>query len=78
MPVCERLPKCAFFNDKMKDMPAMSELYKRQYCQDDFGVCARHRVAIALGADKVPADLFPNQASRVSVIVQEAKTGPEK
>ena len=70
---CELLENCIFFNDKMKDMPAMSELYKRQYCQDDFAACARHRVATALGAEKVPSDLFPNQASRVSVIIQEGK-----
>ena len=66
---CELLPTCIFFNDKMKNMPAMSELYKQQYCQGDKAACARYMVFSKLGRDKVPPDLFPNQTARATSIL---------
>lgn len=66
---CECLSKCPFFNDKMKNMPAMAATYKRNYCQGEFAKCARYMVFKALGRDKVPADLFPNQGDRAKAIL---------
>ena len=61
---CSRLLKCAFFNDRMADMPASAEIYKKNYCKSEFDKCARFRVAAKLGPEKVPSDLFPNQKER--------------
>ena len=41
---CECLATCPFFNDKMAEMPAMAEMYKRNYCRGDSCTCARHMV----------------------------------
>ncbi len=66
---CELLEKCIFFNDKMANMPGMAALYKRQYCQGDNSGCARYIVFQALGRERVPADLFPNDVERAEQIV---------
>lgn len=66
---CELLKGCIFFNDKMKDMPSTSLLYKVQYCRSDKSACARYQVYQARGREKVPADLFPNESDRVQAII---------
>jgi len=58
---CELIEKCVFFNDKMGNMPGTAEMYKRKYCREDNSSCARHMVVKAIGREKVPPDLFPNQ-----------------
>jgi methyl-accepting chemotaxis protein len=68
---CARLAKCPFFNDRMAGMPAMAEMYKRQYCRGVFGDCARFIVADAWGPEKVPSDLFPNQADRARSLLAQ-------
>jgi len=69
MSSCECLAGCPFFNDKMDDMPSLAAIYKNRYCQNDFDSCARHIVFKALGREKVPKDLFPNQLSRAQELV---------
>jgi hypothetical protein len=61
---------CVFFNDQMKNMPATSTLYKRNYCQGDYTYCARFLVRNTMGGEHVPADLFPNQRERAETIIQ--------
>jgi hypothetical protein len=58
---CECLETCLFFNDKMAEMPAMADMYKRNYCRGDSSNCARYTVFKALGRGSVPMDLYPNQ-----------------
>jgi len=65
---CECLAKCPFFNDQMADKPATAELMKKQYCLSNYENCARYIIFKALGREKVPADLFPNQQYRVDTI----------
>ena len=67
---CELLPKCIFFNDKMTNMPGMADLYKSKYCKGDNSLCARFKVFGALGREKVPTDLFPNDLSRAETIIK--------
>lgn len=69
MPDCERLQACPFFNDKMADMPAMSGMYKKRYCQGDFLNCARYMVFKAKGLEFIPKDMFPNQQDRARMII---------
>ena len=66
---CDLLNGCLFFNDKMKNMPAMAEQYKSQYCKTDNSNCARYRVFKALGRENVPQTLFPHQMDEAQKIV---------
>jgi hypothetical protein len=66
---CNLLATCIFFNDKMAAMPGMAELYKTSYCRDDNSKCARFRVFSALGREKVPADLYPNDLDVANQII---------
>jgi hypothetical protein len=71
---CALLEKCIFFNDKMASMPATSDMVKKRYCLKDHTACARYMVFSALGREKVPQDLFPNNVDRAkSVIAGETK-----
>jgi hypothetical protein len=65
MPDCILLKDCLFFNEKMRGMPTTTDIYKQNYCRGDNNTCARYRVYLSLGRDKVPPDLFPNQVERV-------------
>jgi methyl-accepting chemotaxis protein len=67
MAACEKLAKCPFFNGTMARMPAMTELFKREFCHGSNGKCARYRVS-ASGQD-VPPDLFPNHHERADKIL---------
>lgn len=73
MAVCEILPSCIFFNDKMKDMPGTTSFFKLKFCQGDNTHCARHMVLIACGRGNVPVDLFPNQEERANKIIEACK-----
>lgn len=75
MPDCEKIQGCPFFNGRMETMPGSMENYKRMYCWGRFEDCARRRVALALGKEKVPSDLYPNDTSRAEKILREAQ-GP--
>jgi len=66
---CECLPKCPFFNDKMQGVPAMISILKNKYCRGDNSICARYMVFKALGRERVPADLFPNQVERAQGLI---------
>jgi len=74
MKECEYLDTCIFFNDKMVNMPAISNVYKKKYCKGDHSVCARYMVLKALGREKVPADLFPNQVDHAEYLINTAKS----
>lgn len=68
---CQCLPTCIFFNDRMADMPAMASSMKRRYCQGDNSQCARFMVFSALGKEKVPNDLFPNNVVKAKLILNQ-------
>ncbi len=67
---CECLSTCLFFNDKMKNMPVTANIYKNSYCKKDNSNCARYIVFKALGREKVPIELFPNQLERAKEILK--------
>lgn len=72
MAICECVPKCPFFNDKMANKPSTAEMFKKKYCEGDNSECARWIVRKKLGADKVPADLFPNQIDKAQALIKAA------
>jgi hypothetical protein len=66
---CECLAGCPFFHDKMENMPAMADIFKKRYCLGDSLTCARHRVFEARGREFVPMDLFPNDNEYAETIL---------
>lgn len=66
---CEMLEKCIFFNNKMANMPSTAEVIKLRYCKGESAECARFMVCKALGREKVPAELFPNQVDMAGKII---------
>lgn len=69
MSTCQLTPNCIFFNDRMADMPSMSEIYKNRYCRGDRSACARFIVFQSLGRENVPADLYPNDNARAEALL---------
>ena len=72
MAECVLTEKCIFFNEKMANMPGTTASFKRKYCKDDYASCARYEVYKAVGKEKVPKDLFPNQNEKVQNIIASA------
>jgi hypothetical protein len=71
MAECKLLSKCPFFNDKLKDMPTVTDMMKRMYCLGHYEQCARHRVATALGRKKTPVDLFPYDTIKAKILLKQ-------
>jgi hypothetical protein len=69
MPDCEKLEGCPFFNGRLAQMPALSDMVRKHYCHGDYVACARYIVSRAKGRDAVPADLFPNQKEKVPALL---------
>lgn len=70
---CEKLSTCPFYNEKMPDNKGLGAVYRKTYCDASNAKCARYMVAIALGGQAVPLDLYPNMASRAEQIIAEGK-----
>ncbi len=68
---CELLATCRFFNDKMANVPVTAEMMKVTICKSDNSRCARYLVFKALGREKVPGDLFPNEVERARTIISK-------
>ncbi len=66
---CPLLDGCIFFNDKMANMPATTEIIKKRYCKKDYERCYRFKVAENLGRENVPDDLYPNESGRAEEII---------
>ncbi len=67
---CELSETCIFFNDQMPNMPSTAAVFKKMYCEQDYDKCARMMVVKAVGREKVPKDLFPNQKERAEAIIK--------
>ncbi len=70
---CPLINSCPFFNDKLKDMPSMSNIYKRNYCKKDYIRCARYLVSTTIGKENVPLDIFPNHEGKAKEIIKNFK-----
>lgn len=71
MSECECLAGCPFFHDKMENMPAMADIFKRKYCLGDNSQCARHIVFKTLGKSMVPSDMFPNDIEYAKAFIAQ-------
>ena len=72
---CPRLGECAFFLEKMGAMPLSTEMLKEEYCRNNYTICARYVVFLALGKDNIPQDLFPNEPNRAREILARHSPG---
>lgn len=63
MAVCEFKRECVVFSEVLDRMPHTAMRYREHYCSASPHECARFRLARALGSDRVPASLLPNQDS---------------
>lgn len=70
---CELIATCAFFGEKLPTMPATTNFLKARYCQRDYTNCARYLVRQSLGKEKVPLDLYPDDAVRAKSIISREK-----
>lgn len=68
---CPNLNGCIFFNDKMPMETGLGAIYKRKYCLGNYEICARYKVAKALGKEKVPINLYPNQFDVAEKLLKE-------
>lgn len=70
MRVCEQIEECPFYNELMIEQPVMTGLYKVYYCLcEDHVKCARYMVRQALGDDRVPGNLYPNQKDKAQALI---------
>ncbi len=70
---CPLVGGCAFFNDKMQNMPATTDMLKTRYCEGSYERCARYMVADKLGRPSVPGDLFPNEQDTAEGLINGKK-----
>lgn len=66
---CEFIPTCPFFNDKLESKPAEAAALKIKYCRTNNLNCALYMVALALGKEKMPPDLYPNEKDRAFMVI---------
>lgn len=63
---CELHETCTSFYEKLAALPSTVRLMRGAYCKWNYAECARYQVYKVLGKDKIPADLYPSDAKRVS------------
>ncbi|MBN2071174.1 MAG: hypothetical protein JW814_06920 [Candidatus Krumholzibacteriota bacterium] len=66
---CKRIEICPFFNAKMKNMPAMAELYRNDFCRGDYSKCAR--LKLLTRNIPVPEGLSPNNIMKADRLIEE-------
>ena len=69
MAECELPSTCNFYNDKMRGMPATSEVMKNNYCRQKKEVCARYMVFEKLGRESVSPDLYPSEIDKANGLI---------
>ena len=74
MTECDFTGGCPFFNGTMKEHPAMSNILRKKYCLGgEKENCARFLVRNAIGSEKVPIDLYPNQFEKARIVIEQEK-----
>ena len=71
MAECEFIDSCPFFQGKLAEKAVEVEELKEKYCRTNNLHCARYMVATAVGKDKVPPDLYPNETDVAYKIIAE-------
>lgn len=71
--ICEFFKKCPFYNDKLPSEWGPGNMLKKKFCETDKNACARYQVAVAVGREYVPADLFPTRNELAAQIIEKVK-----
>lgn len=58
---CEYINSCPFFSGKLAKKDVEIEQLKQEYCRTNSLHCARYIIAIALGKNAMPEDLYPHE-----------------
>lgn len=67
---CNLQDECYFYQNAIPQQNRMGQIYSERYCEGDRDLCARYRVHTALGADRVPQDLYPNMEEVAREIIE--------
>ncbi len=70
MSKCPKIEICPFFNGEMPQLSSTVVSLKEVYCHADYDKCARYQVALQLGSNHVPDDLFPFESKKIETIRQ--------
>ncbi len=70
MEPCEYTAVCPFYAGSLSGRPDVDEM-KQNYCMSNNLRCARFVIYEALGADGVPADLYPDEKTRAYQVISE-------
>ena len=69
---CEFIEKCPFFHDLPADKPVEVEVLKKKYCRNNNLNCARYMIANAVGKEKMPPDLYPDEKVVAYEVITES------
>lgn len=69
---CEFINTCPFFNDELEGRETDIEKLKNDYCRTNSLHCARYIVAITLGKERMPPNLYPDEKDRAYMIIAES------
>ena len=68
---CEFIEMCPFFQDKLAEKPVEIEELKEKYCRKNNLNCARFMIAQAVGKEKMPPDLYPDEKTIAYQVIAE-------
>lgn len=69
MSECELQQECMFLNEHIGHMPSTVQMVKQRYCNGNSNACARYMVSSALGKERVPGDMVPDQLDRARELI---------
>lgn len=64
---CPHMPECAFYHDKLDNMPPTAEFMKMVFCHKKSETCARYIALNHSSTKKVPDWLMPHEINKVEV-----------
>ncbi len=71
---CPKKDACSLLTDKtFQKMPGLLQRFRKNFCEGDFTLCARYKVAAACADDVVPESMLPTQIDWALQIIQEEK-----
>ena len=68
---CEFIEGCPFFQDKSVEKPVEVEELKNKYCKNNNLNCALYMIAQAVGKEKMPPDLYPDEKTIAYQVIAE-------
>ncbi len=58
---CELISSCVFYDNVVHGFPATADYLINKYCKGSYWECARYKIYMVHGRDKVPKGLFPQE-----------------